>query len=353
MNTMSKPRPLSEYLAASATLVAGGQLVAAVAVGALASSRARHHALSAPRLAGLVAGAATVFAVFNWFNGTFAGAADRLAGRVDPDRSERAETPLDPRQLWRSALGWGAVVSVWALAGGGLVAAVLNGRRASTIVAIASLAGLAGLAAIAVDGAARRRGVLSAERPPDSTDPAPLRRRAWLVVALPFAVSQMFVNGAMAWVLFHDYGAVAGPSSAGGTPAVLTRHVALADALVIAVIVAVVFTTIAGTWGAVDAALERVARDDEHNQTLRPGTRLGLQGIVYIVVGGLVVARLISVVMPKQPTLPEVVAVRALFSGAMVLFVSAHAYVRGALNAWNGVGPGGVAFPPSPTRDAA
>jgi hypothetical protein len=322
------PQPLREYLEANAFVGGAIQLVVALLVAALATSRADGHVLTPAALAGLLAGAAATGVAIGWPTGLYGGAADLLAGRIVLDdapvvwRGTGAGDAFDPRRLWGAVLRWAAGAGAWALAGGGLVAVVLDGRRAGALVISVCLFALAGIGGRAVDLAARRRGI-DAARLRLAGDPVPLRRRAWRHFALPVAVSHLVTNGAFAWVLFHDF-------AVGDTFAAhpLTDTVALADVGTIVVLLSVLHGSLAAQWGGVDAALGKVVVDEGE----RVDRAVGVQGLVYVAFAGLVLGRLAGLLLPATPTLARVMVVRGLFAAVLAGTVTGVAYVRGALN---------------------
>jgi hypothetical protein len=312
------------------------QTVIALVVAALATSRATGHRLSPLAMAAMVAGAAGTGGLIGWLSGLFAGAADFIAGDVKtecgPDCAlARPGDPWAAGTMWRHAWMLALLIGLWAFAGGGLVAVILNGRQAPLVVLFAALAGLSGSAAVTVDMAARHRGAHGAERTlaHPLARQVSLRRRAWLQVALPLAMTQIAVNVWMAWVLFHDYAV-----HDSFAPRALTRSAALADVPVIVTLLALVFAVVlARPWGEVDARLGRVTLDDPRFQAVTAKSPIGGQGIVYAAFVGLVFAKLAALVLPAQPTLVEVMAVRGIYAGLLVLVFTAGGYVRGAVNA--------------------
>ena len=321
------PLPLREYLESNAVVGAAIQLVVALLLASLAASRADGHVLTPLALAGLLTGAAATGVLIGWPAGLYGGAADLLAGRVivderpEPWRGSRADD-LAPGRLWGAVLRWAAFAGAWALAGAGLVAAVLDGRRAGTLVIVVCLFGVAGIGGRAVDLAARRRGVDLA-RLRLAGDAVPLRRRAWLHLALPVAAGQLVANFGAAWLLFHDY--AVGDAFADRA---LTETVALADVGTIVVLLSLLLGSMAAQWGGVDAALGKVAVASEE----RTDRRLGLQGLVYVAFAGLLVGRLAGLLLPATPSLLRVMVVRAAYAAVLAGAVTGVAFVRGALN---------------------
>ena len=322
------PQPLREYLESSSVVGAAIQLVVALLLASLASSRAAGHVLSPWALAGLLTGAAATGVLIGWPAALYGGAADLLAGKVVvDDRPEpwRRGRPDDfaPGRLWGDVARWAAFSGLWALAGAGLVAAVLDGRRAGTLVIAVCLFGIAGIGGRAVDLAARRRGV-DAARLRLVGEAAPLRGRAWLHLALPVAAGQLVANLGVAWVLFHDY--AVGDAFA---ERALTEEVALADVGTIVVLLSLLLGSMAAQWGGVDAALGKVLVPSDE----RIDSRLGVQGLVYVAFAGVVLGRLAGLALPSTPSLARVMVVRAVFAAVLAGAVTGVAYVRGALNA--------------------
>ena len=325
------PPRLSEYLGANAVGLGVVLAVVCAVVTALAVSRAAAHVLSPAAVAGIVAGTAAALLSVGWANALFTGAYDVLEGRLEAPAapSVNEPEPFTTRALWRTTAVLVAGATAWALAGGGLVAVALDGRRAGGFVLFVAMVGLAVTVAVAFDTLGRRRGAESARALLDrAPNPVPLRRRAWRQLAVPVAVSQLLINAGVSWLLFHDY--TVGDAFASRP---LTETVALADVLVTILIISAYFTWVAGRWGAVDAALGRVELDDPASQTVPPKAPLGRQGIYYVgIVALFVVAPLLGMLLPSTPSLARVAVVRALFAAALAFITVGVAYTRGALN---------------------
>jgi hypothetical protein len=227
-------------------------------------------------------------------------------------------------------LRWALAATLWAAAGTALVVVALNEQRARWIVIAATWALVAGGASLAVDVLARRHGVVAAAAAA-AAPPVPLRRRAWRDIALPLAAVQGGINMVIAWMLFHDYSRIEAPGVEQ-----LTDSVALADAVVIIVLLAATFGFVTRRWGAVDARLGRVAIDDPDAQAVSAKSPLGRQGVVYVGVLLYFLSRVAIVALPPAPSLALVIVVRGLFTGLLVYLVAGVAYVRGALN--SGIG---------------
>lgn len=343
------------FLESAGSRTAIVQAVIALVIATTATSRAAHHALTPIALAVLVGAWAAVLAGFGWPQAVLAGASALLDGTVVLDREPLGSTHWTPDHaavaaarrydatagtdgfapgpMWRAAATCTAVASAWALVGGGLVAAVLNGRQAGWVVVGAALAGLAGTSAVVVDVLGRRHGIAAAARVLTvAADPTPVRRRAWREVALPLAAVQMLVNGAATWVLFHSYHRPGSdlPSTT-STGHVLTSHVAMADVLTIVVILGFGFSALGTTWGRVDTTLGRLSFDPSADDA--PSTSLGPQIVIYVGALGLVLAKLAQIVLPKAPNLVEVGVARGLLAAVMVGATLGFSYVRGAVNA--------------------
>ena len=328
-------RPLPDHLARGAVAAAVVVVVVMLVIAALATSRARAHVLTPLALVAIVAVAAATGVVVGWVNGLYEGAYDLLRGEAvlvcEPGCwAEPGDDPWATRALWRSALTWAALVALWAGAGGALVAVALDGRRAGLAVTFVALTGLTGTAAVVIAVVARHRGahaarrVLALERLPQG-----IRRRAWLEVALPLGVTQFGVNAAAACLLFHDYAVHA----AGTGPKVLTRTVALADVVIIVVLVASIFGVVASRWGRTDVLLGRVSLDDPAAQQATVKSPIGPQGLVYIGLLGLLLGKLASLVLPGTPTLLQVALARGVLGGVLAFAAAGAGYVRGAVNA--------------------
>jgi hypothetical protein len=221
-------------------------------------------------------------------------------------------------------------VGLWAATGAGLVAVALDGRRARLLVVLVALAGIAGVAGVALGTLGRRRGVEAAHRLQDvAVRPLPLRRRAWLQLALPVGAGQFLVNAGFAWLLFHDH--VVGDRFA---PNALTERVALADSGLVILVVCLIFGYLARQWGEVDARLGRVELDDPDMQTVPAKAPLGRQGVVYLaLVTFLVLAPLMGLFLRPEPSLTAVIVIRGVFGAALTAASVGIAYVRGAANA--------------------
>ena len=333
MSTERPPQPLPDYLGTSAVAAGVIEVLIALTVAALAASRATAHVLTPAGLAGVVAGAAAMGMFVSWPAALYGGAADLLRGRIrlpegfDPPRDR---DPFEARSLWRTTYGWALAVGIWAAAGAGLLAVALDGRRAGLLVVFVALAGIGGVATLALGTLGRRVGVEAAHRIQDrAVVPVPLRRRAWLHLALPIALGQVAVNAGFAWLLFHDY--EVGDRFA---PEALTEQVALADVGLIVGLVCVIFAYLARQWGEVDARLGRVGLDDAAVQSVPAKAPLGRQGVVYLaLVAWLVVGPLLGLLLPPEPSLGAVIVLRALFAGLLAAGAVGIAYIRGAANA--------------------
>ena len=132
-----------------------------------------------------------------------------------------------------------------------------------------------------------------------------------------------------ACLLFHDYAVHA----AGTGPKVLTRTVALADVVIIVVLVASIFGVVASRWGRTDVLLGRVSLDDPAAQQATVKSPIGPQGLVYIGLLGLLLGKLASLVLPGTPTLLQVALARGVLGGVLAFAAAGAGYVRGAVNA--------------------
>jgi hypothetical protein len=323
MSTDARPRPaLSDYLGGMVVFNAAMHVAIAAAIGSLAVSRAQAHVLSPAALAVVVALATVGTVAFAWPSGAYGGAYDAITGGVRLPAADDAggADPFAGRRAWSAGARWGLTAGLWAAAGGGLVVVALNQQRARWVVIATTWAVLAGGAAVATDTFARRRGVLAAARHV-ATAATPMRHRAWREVALPLAIVQGGINSVVGWVLFHDY-----------APGALTDKVALADATFVIVLLTSVFGFVVRRWGAVDAALGRIAPDDPDAPAVSAKAPLGRQGLVYVAVAAVLVVRLVVILLPATPSLAVVIVTRGLFTGALVFAVAGVAYVRGALN---------------------
>lgn len=328
-------KPLAEYLKSTAVASLVGAVVIDFLIASLATSRATAHALTPGALVLVVAGAAmTIGVLVAWPNALYTGARDVLTeaavlGCEPGCKSDPAGDPWETGRLWGSTVVLSALVGAWALAGAGLVTVALGGKHARLVVVWAALLGISGLSATFIEIVGRHRGAHAARAVlVHGARPVPLRERAWKHLAAPLAVQQVIVNAGFAWVLFHDY--KTGDRFAAHA---LTKSVALADALMIVVVVAVLFGTVATGWGAVDALLGRVEPDEPDVQTVSAKSPLGVQGVVYVGIAGFLLGKLASMVLPGTPSLFEVAVVRGVYAGVLVFLMAGVAYVRGAVNA--------------------
>ncbi|HVM08306.1 MAG TPA: hypothetical protein VM345_07590 [Acidimicrobiales bacterium] len=322
-----KPRPLADYLEANAFVGGIVQLIVAVLIGALATSRAEAHALTPWTLAAVVAAAAAGGVAVGWPIAVYGGAADTLKGLVvvdaPPGAAPEGDDELHPRTLWARTAGWAAGAAAWSFSAAALVAVVLDGRHANALVVIAALAALGGVSGRAVDLLARRRGVELARRSMDAAPASvPARRRAWLHIALPVAIGQGLVNAGIAWLLFHEY--VQGDPFA---ERALTEEAVVAEVATIVVLLVAVFAPMVRSWGEVDARLGRVELDEPASAPVGP------QAFVYLIVAAFVLGPMAGLLLPATPSLLRVIVVRSLLAFAVVFVIAGLAHVRGAINA--------------------
>jgi hypothetical protein len=267
----------------------------------------------------------------NWINGLYGGALAAVDGTVQtPSVPTEGRDPFAARNVWTSAVVWGACAGAWAAAGAGLAAVALDGRRAQFIVVFVALTGLAGTAGVVANAVARRTGIDGVRRLGVATAPAvPLRRRAWRQLALPMAAFQFAVNAGVSVLVFHDYTTGTAPG-----PKTLDETVALADVGITVLIVCCLFAYYAGRWGRADGALGRIELDDPAAQAVPAKSPIGRQGIVYLgLIAAFVIGPLLGMLLPTGPSLLAVVLVRATFAAVLVYLVVGVAYVRAALNA--------------------
>jgi len=338
VTTRPVTRPLPQHLGRIAVAGAIVAFLIALVISALAASRATAHVLSPAGLAAVVAGAAAALVFVGWVNALYTGATDVLTGEArlecGPEcRSVPRDDPWTGRRLWLGALAWSALAAVWALAGAGLVAVALDGKRARLVVVVAAFAGLAGTAAVVAEVLGRHRGAHAARRALDGTWPAtPLRRRAWRQLALPVALAQGVANLAMGWLLFHDYARGSAAAEAGRGHA-LTSSVVTADFVVMVVILTVTFASMLRRWGAADAELGRVVLDDADAQAVPAKAPVGAQGVLYVAVVTYIVGKLTGHLLPTGPTLLLASLARGVFAGVLAYIVAGVSYTRGAVNA--------------------
>lgn len=312
-------------------------VVVLTVIAALGVSRASDNLLAPGALAVIVTVIGVVAGLTGRPIGIFEGAHAVLFGDVDgpidgPDEHRLHGDPFDARRLRWTSLGWAAALAVWAGAAGLLVAAVLRGKHAPFVVAAVVLV-LVGGAATVVGGLVGRAEGLAAAAAARPTSAIPLRRRAWREIALPMAVVQAFINGAMAVLLFHDY-ATGDPLA----PKALTKSIARADALIVVVILTALFGYLATRWGQVDAALGRVVAEPT-SSAVDAKHPIGAQGLVYVAFAGLIAFSLAGWLLPPLPSLLRVVLVRAGISGLLAFAVCGVSHVRGALNTLAGATP--------------
>jgi|GEM_PF-2836283 len=328
-------RPLHRRLGETAAGNTVVQVVVALIVAALAASRAAAHTLSAGGVVGIVGGAAATGGLLAWIAGTYGGGADVLFGDAELACSPHCpaapdDDPWMARTLWRSAPLAAVAAAAWALAGAGLVAVILNGKHAGIGVLFACVAAFSGAAVVVVDTVARHRGAHAARlllmAPPT---PVPLRRRAWLQIALPMAGVQALVHVGMAWLLFHDY-AVHRPFA----PKALTRSVALADVGVIVLALVLIFGVVfARPWGEIDARLGRIRLDDPEAQAVPAKSPIAAPGLVYAALACWLLVVVVDWLLPANPALWQVMVARAGYAAVLTLVFTAFGYVRGAVNA--------------------
>jgi hypothetical protein len=280
----------------------------------------------------IVVGTAMALGGIRWADALYSGADDVHEGRARltcaPDCS--GEPQIDPwrsRTLWRGVVIAALASGLWAGAAAGLVAVVLDQGRAPFVVLAATLVGTIAIAAAVVDVVARHRGAHGTRaQVVVAGSPTPLRRRAWREIALPLGISQLAVNAAAAWLLFHDYHATDGPHA-------LTGAVVTADFPVVAVIVAVYFGMTATKWGRVDARLGRITFDDPAAQNVDRRAPIGPQGLVYLTVATVLGGNVFAWFVPGRPSLLVVALVRGLFAAAATTLAAGAGFVRGAVNA--------------------
>ena len=318
---------IDKYLRGNAIAVAVQQLLLFLVFAGLATSRAESHVLSGAAVAGIVSVAAAGATIIGWTSNLFGGAFQARMGAVafdeDPPLVDR--DPLTARRLWGSAFAWAAAAAAWALAGAGIVAVALNGRVVRFPVMFVALTLLAGVPVVAISQLARRIGVDTHDVVPEAT--VPLRRRAWLQVALPTALTQGLLNAGVAWLLFHAY-----PTGNAAVPDVLTDSTALADALLVVVPLTVIFAGITVYWGALDRMTGRVTLNDADTQTVTKRSQIGPQVMVYTAVLGMVAFRVAAYVLPATPSLTQVIVARGVLSAMLVGVATALGYIRGACN---------------------
>lgn len=318
---------LTAYLAAKARSGAVVQSLLFSIVAALAVSRAEHAALAPLHVVFVVGASSMVAALTGWLVGLHEGGLARANGEVVGDVEPIDDDPLEPRSLWRGALTWAAAAGAWGASAGVLAGAALRGESAPWLVVAAALVVVSGSVAVVVETAARAVGARAAARFETARPaPVPLRRRAWLHLALPLAAVQTLVNVGFAWMLFHDYG---------GDPATqrpLTEADVLADSLLVVALLATIFGGFAVRWGRLDAIWGRVTIDDDTRAGVSAKAPIGPQGLVYVGALALVLARLAGLFIPPAPSLERTMLVRGLFAGVLVLVVAAFGYVRGAVN---------------------
>jgi hypothetical protein len=339
MATAIKPperRPLPDHLAQTAFGAALAAVVTDLLVAALATSRADAHVLSPLAATVIVAVAAATGVIIGWPNGLYGGANDVLTGTAllgcEPGcRNDPPGDPWQPARLLRATLLWLLVVAVWAAASAALLAVALNGKHVRVLVLFVALAGIAGVASVVVDTVARHRGAHAARAVALSgTTPHPLRRTAWLRIALPLGLAVALTSGLFSWVLFHDFRT--GSAAAAGGPKALTHSAAFADVGLTVILLSVLFGYLISTWGSVDARLGRISLEEPAAQDVPPKSLIGVQGIVYVAVAGIVLGRIAEMVLPSTPSLLAVGVARGLFAGGMAFLAAGFAYVRGATN---------------------
>jgi len=323
-------RPLAEHLTAAAFAVGISTALVLAVIAALATSRATGHTLSPAAVIAVVIGVAITLATTGWANGLYGGADDVLADRTvltcaPGCASEPEVDPFQPRSLWRSAAISAGVAGLWAGATAGFVAVVLDAERAPFLVVGATLIGTVALAVTVIDIAARHRGAHAARAFTGRPATVTLRRRAWREIALPLGATQLVVNGAASWMLFHDYNDIEGPRA-------LTSAVVTADLPVIAIIAAAYFGTMATRWGRIESALGRVAADDPTTQAIDRRMPIGPQALVYVVVAAILFGNVVAFFVPSQPSLLVAALARGVFAAIATTVAAGMGFVRGAVN---------------------
>lgn len=325
-------RPIAEHLTTAAIAVGISTAVVLAVIAALATSRATGHLLSPAAVIAVVVGVAVALATTGWANGLYGGADDVLEARAvltcaPGCASEPHSDPWRPASLWRSAAIAGGVAGLWAGATAGFVAVVLDAERAPLLVVGATLIGTVALAAAVIDIAARHRGAHAARALSDTAQTTvTLRRRAWREIALPLGVIQFVVNGAAAWMLFHDYTATDGPRA-------LTSAVVTADLAVIAIVTAAYFGSLATRWGRIEARLGRVTVDDPATQEIDRRMPLGPQALVYVTVIAILFGNVVAFIVPSRPSLLVAALARGVFAGLATTVAAGFGFVRGSVNA--------------------
>jgi hypothetical protein len=321
-----KARTPRQYLVGEGIGTVALQSVLLTIIAALAISRATHNLLSPGVLAAVVAGVGVTAGLMGRPLGVFEGALAILDGRVSRSDDDGhgdgapADDAFDGRRLRRGALVWGVGLGAWAGAAALLVAATLHGRQAPFLVTAVALVAVGSAASVAAGLVGRAEGIAAARRLDSApTPPVRLRRRAWRDIALPMGLVQAVFNAGFAVVLFRDY-----------RP--LTESAARADSLVVVVIVTAIFGALAMRWGRVDAALGRVAVEDDARTAVTAKHPLGPQALVYLAGAGLLAFALAGWLLPPLPSLARVAIVRGAVSGLLAVAVCGVAHVRGALN---------------------
>ncbi len=303
------------------------QLVLFLVFAGLATSRAAGHVLSPLAVFGIVTVAAAGSTVVGWISNLYSASFARVMGVVvfDEEPSPAQTDPFAFGNLWRTTLAWAVGAAAWAAAGCGLIAVALNGRVARFPLIFVALISMAGVNVLAIGSAARRRGVAAMTTPPARV--VSVRRRAWLELALPLAITQGLVNAGAAWLLFHSY-----PTGNAAVPGVLTDSTALADALLVVVPLTALFAGMTRQWGAFEMATGRVTLNEPETQVVPRRSPIGVQFVVYACVLGLVAFKVAAFVLPATPSLASVMVVRGLLAALLVFVSVGVGFVRGACN---------------------
>lgn len=326
-----RPLPMRDYLAFNTIIAVVVEVVQAAVIAGLAASRANGHRLTAVQTAIFLA-AGAIFAVgigslISFYSGLSEAAAGLVLRDEKPRGASSATDPFAPRALWGRAALAAVVAAAWGTGLGLLVVAVLDGRQAGYPILFVGLLVAGGGASVARGLIGRAAGAAVALDPPQNVRARPVRRRAWLELALPLAALVGVVNAAFTWLLFHDY-AVGAQFGAH----VLTEQQVLADVATLVVVNSLIVSFICGRAGRAEAAMKLVTFEDAATQIPDAKAGFGVQIFVYTVFAALVATSLVRFLLPALPNLWEAMVARAFLAAGTAFVAAGFAYVRGAAN---------------------
>jgi len=320
------PRRAEAHLRLVAGVNAVSALVLTGFLAHLAVSRSPHHQVSFGFMIGFCTLLAAAAALVGYPNGLMAGEDEHARGAVRTMRAEvagsdRSDLAGSGWAHWRKGLESAVVAGAAALAVLGLSSAGLLGRPIGFSLLWGWAAAVGGTALVLAGAFGRRRAVLLAGRrahglPVIAVGPVPLLRRAWMMGALPLGIFSAAVNVGLAWAAYR-YG-------------VSTKTLG-SDLLGSVVITAGANYLFGRQWGRADWYAGRVVFPA--GMRLPERVRLAPQGVVFAVIGLLVVLNLLGHALSHPPQLDGALALRS-FAGLMAGGVGfGLGAVAGTLNA--------------------